>query len=173
MIRTFTNVLDVVLREEGGFACDPKDPGGMTNLGVTAAQWRKWTQAPATEAVMRSLRRVDVQPFYKATFWDAMACDKLPIALALVLFDFGVNEGPATAVKLLQGVAGASKDGQIGPATLRALQAYITTIGLPKLITRLCDAQADHYRALPTFPRFGKGWLGRVADVQKEALAWI
>lgn len=173
MQHTFTDALDIVLREEGGFGDDPQDPGGMTNLGVTARSWAAWTGRPATEVVMRGLRRVDVQPFYKAEFWDKVCCDQLPIALALVAFDFAVNEGPGTAIRLLQGVCGASKDGTIGPATLRALQAYITTIGLAKLITRYCDAQRNHYRELPRFIHDGQGWLNRVADVEKEALAWL
>ena len=173
MVRTFTDALDVVLREEGGFSNDPQDSGGMTNLGVTARNWAAYTGRPATEAIMRGLRRVDVQPFYKAWYWDKVSGDQLPIALGLVAFDFAVNEGTATAVKLLQGVCGAPRDGKIGPNTLRALQAYITGIGLPKLITRYCDAQRDHYRELPNFLRFGQGWLNRVADVQGVALSWV
>ena len=170
---TFTNALDVVLNEEGGFSNDPKDPGGMTNLGVTARNWAAYTGKPATEAIMRALRRVDVQPFYKTEYWDKVAGDQLPIALALAAFDFGVNEGPKTAVGILQAAIGVAADGQIGPNTLRALQASITSVGLAGLITRYCDGQRNHYRELDGFLRFGKGWLNRVADVQKEALSWI
>ena len=170
---TFTNALDVVLREEGGFVDDARDPGGMTNLGVIARSWAAYTGKPATEAVMRGLRRVDVQPFYKAWFWDKIAGDTLPIALALVVFDFAVNAGPGTAIRMLQSIAGASQDGAPGPATQRALQAYITTIGQAKLITRFDDARRDHYRDLPTFSVFGKGWLSRVDRVEKIALSWI
>ena len=170
---TFTNALDVVLREEGGFSNDTQDPGGMTNLGVTAHMWAAYTRRPATEAVMRGLRRVDVQPFYKTEFWDRVAGDKLPIALALVAFDFAVNEGAHTAIALLQGVVGAPKDGAIGPNTLRALQAYITGVGLAKLIGKYCEAQCEHYRTLPGFDHDGHGWLNRVADVERIALSWI
>jgi lysozyme family protein len=173
MTHGFTDALNVVLKEEAGFSDDPKDPGGMTNLGVTARSWAQWSSRPATEQVMRGLRIVDVAPLYKAWFWDKVCGDQLPPALALVAFDFAVNEGTGTAIKLLQGICGASKDGKIGPATLRALQAYITTIGLAKLINRYCDAQRNHYRELPGFIHDGRGWLNRVADVEKEALSWL
>lgn len=174
MIRTFNEALDVVLNEERGYVNDPKDPGGMTNLGVTATAWAAYTGRPATERVMRGLRRVDVQPFYKSQYWDAVRGDDLPIALALVLFDFGVNEGCRTAVKLLQGVVGApAKDGKIGPATLNAINLYASRIGLAKLIDRLCEAQRNHYRELPGFLHDGHGWLNRVADVERIALSWI
>lgn len=173
MTHTFTDALDFVLQQEGSFVNDPHDPGGMTNLGVTARVWQQWTQRPATEQVMRALRQVDVQPLYKADYWGKIAGDKLPIALALCVFDFAVNAGPSRAVKTLQGICGATKDGVPGDGTMRAVQAYITGIGLAKLIERFCDARRDYYRELDGFLRFGKGWLARVDRVEKEALGWI
>ncbi len=172
MTHTFTDALGVVLREEGGFVKDERDPGGATNLGVTARTWHAWSGQPPSEAVMRGLTAAKVAPLYKAWFWDKIGGEALPAALALPLFDFAVNAGPARALETLQGVVGARKDAQPGPSTMRAAQAYISGIGLAKLITRFCDARADYYRSLPTFPAFGKGWLARVDRIKAEALAW-
>ena len=172
MTHTFADALDLVLREEGGFVDDPRDPGGMTNLGVTARTWSQWSGRAATAQTMRALTPARVAPLYKAWFWDKVEGDALPCALALALFDFAVNAGPGTAIKTLQGVAGAPLDGQFGPATQRALQAYVSSIGLAKLTGRYCEARRDHYRALPTFAAFGKGWLARVARIEREALSW-
>jgi lysozyme family protein len=173
MTKTFTDALAIVLREEGGWADDPQDPGGMTNLGVTARTWQQWTGKAPTEATMRALTPAQVGPLYRAWYWDKVTGDQLPVGLALGLLDFAVNAGPPRAVKLLQGVCGASVDGGIGPGTQRALQAYITGIGLAKLIVRFCDARREYYRARPTFDHFGKGWLARVDRVEKEALSWV
>lgn len=173
MTHTFTDALDFVLQQEGGFVNDPHDPGGMTNLGVTARVWQQWTGNAPTEATMRALTPAQVAPLYRAWYWDKVLGDQLPVGLALCLFDFAVNAGPSRAVKLLQAVCGAPVDGDIGPGTLRALQAYITSIGLAKLIARYCDARRDYYRARPTFDHFGKGWLGRVDRVEKVALTWV
>jgi len=169
---TFTDALAIILKEEGGFVDDARDPGGATNLGVTARTWHTWSGMPATEAVMRALGQAKVSPLYKAWFWDKIAGDKLPIGLALAVFDFAVNGGPAKAVNMLQGIVGAPKDGQPGQTTLAAVQGYVSHIGLAKLITRLCNARRDYYRTLPTFSVFGKGWLARVDRIEKEALAW-
>lgn len=169
----FQDALSVMLREEGGYSNNPEDPGGMTNLGVTARAWAQWIVRPVTEQVMRGLRQVDVGPFYKARYWDKAGCGSMPQALALVVFDFAVNAGPATAVKVLQSIVGAPKDGQFGPATRRAMQAYVTSIGLGKLITRYGEARRDYYREADGFLRFGKGWVARVDRIEKEALSWV
>ncbi|WP_028640082.1 glycoside hydrolase family 108 protein [Novosphingobium acidiphilum] len=170
---TFTDALSVVLKEEGGFVDDSRDPGGATNLGVTARTWHSWSGQPASPDTMRTLTGTKVAPLYKAWFWDKVGGDNLPAALGLALFDFAVNAGPARAMTALQGIVGAHKDGQVGPATLRSIQAYISGIGLAKLIMRLCAARADAYQELPTFPVFGKGWLARIERIEAEALSWI
>ena len=38
----FEASLKAVLKHEGGFVNHPKDPGGMTNLGVTKKVWEEW-----------------------------------------------------------------------------------------------------------------------------------
>jgi len=172
MAHTFTDALGLVLREEGGFVDDSRDPGGATNLGVTARTWHSWSGQPATNDIMKALTPAKVSPLYKGWFWDKIAGDGLPIALALAVFDFAVNAGPGTATRMLQGIVGAPVDGRPGPTTLAAVQTYASRIGLAKLIGRFCDARRDHYRALPTFSVFGKGWLARVDRIEREALAW-
>jgi lysozyme family protein len=172
MAHTFTDALSVVLREEGGFVDDARDPGGATNLGVTARTWHSWSGQPATNAVMKALTAGKVSPLYKGWFWDKIAGDSLPIGLALAVFDFAVNAGPGTAIRMLQGIVGAPGDGRPGPTTLAAVQTYATRIGLAKLIGRFSDARRDHYRALHTFPVFGRGWLARVDRIEQEALTW-
>lgn len=173
MIATFTDALAVVLKEEGGFVNNPQDPGGMTNLGVTARTWQSWTGHGVNEAIMRGLTPASVAPMYKAWFWDKVAGDALPIGLALAVFDFAVNAGPARAVKTLQGIVGAVKDGQPGTSTLNAVKAYVGSIGLAKIIKRYNDARLDFYQGLPTFPVFGHGWTARVDRINAEALSWV
>jgi lysozyme family protein len=40
MKKNFDHCLELLLSHEGGFVNHPKDPGGMTNLGVTKADIR-------------------------------------------------------------------------------------------------------------------------------------
>jgi len=169
----FSDALAVLLKEEGGFVNDPHDPGGMTNLGVTAKTWAEYTGRPATEAVMRGLTQVAVAPLYKSRYWDKVAGDQLGDGLGLMVFDFAVNAGPGRAAKMLQKIVSAIPDGQIGRGTLEAVQAYSMRKGIDALIEAYADARRDYYRALPTFWRFGKGWLARVGRVEDAALALV
>ncbi|BEV00059.1 glycoside hydrolase family 108 protein [Novosphingobium olei] len=167
---SFADCLTIILGHEGGFVNDPKDPGGMTNLGVTRRTWEEWTKTPASESVMRNLTRVAVAPLYKAQYWDAVKGDHLVAGLDLCLFDFAVNAGPNRAARLLQALVGADDDGKIGPATLAAVQAFIARKGLAALILRYQGARRGYYFSLSTFDRFGRGWLRRTDETEELAL---
>lgn len=166
----FDTALAFVLKREGGYSDHPADNGGMTNLGVTWRTWQDWTGKPATEAVMRGLTPTKVAPLYKARYWDTVKGDELPGAVALCLFDFAVNAGPARAAKMLQRIVNASADGKIGPATIRAVQAFVAVHGEAELVRRFQNARRDYYRALDDFPHFGRGWLRRCDETETAAL---
>jgi lysozyme family protein len=71
----------MLLEHEGGFVNHPKDPGGMTNLGVTRATYEQFLGRAVTEAEMRALTPKDVGPLYKSEYWDKARCDDLPSGL--------------------------------------------------------------------------------------------
>ena len=167
---TFDDCLAVVLKQEGGFVNDPHDPGGMTNLGVTKAVWDHWCGHTTTEADMRGLTPAKVSPLYRAQYWNALQCDALPMALALCVFDFGVNAGVARGARYLQQVVNTTADGHIGPATIAAVQRLVSSVGVAELVRRYSIARQAYYKSLTLFARYGKGWLRRVDDVETAAL---
>lgn len=167
---TFNKALETILHHEGGFANHPKDPGGVTMLGVTKRVWEEWTGKPATIADMRALTPERVAPLYKARYWDKVRGNDLPAGLALCVFDFAVNAGVSRAGRYLQRLVGASQDGIVGRGTLQAVQAFVTAHGVPEAIRRYQQMRRDYYRQLPTFKTFGRGWLRRVDEVETEAL---
>ncbi len=165
----FDRALGVILHHEGGFVNHPRDPGGMTNLGVTRKTWEGWTGKPSSEAEMRGLTKEKVAPVYRKNYWDKLRCDDIAPALALCVFDFGVNAGPARAARYLQRLCGVAEDGVIGPATIAAAKAWTDRVGAAEAVRAYQEARRGYYRSLPTFSTFGRGWLRRVDEVEAEA----
>ena len=165
MKSTFDLAMRLLLRHEGGFVNHPKDPGGMTNLGVTKAVWDAHTGKSASEADMRALTQKDVQPVYKARFWDAIHGDALPHGVDYCLFDCAVNSGPSRATKLAQYVLHQKVDGSLGKNTLAAIQKADPV----EFIEDYSQRRLDFLKSLPTWETFGKGWGKRVSEVELEA----
>ena len=141
------------------------DPGGMTNLGCTKATWEEYVGHPVSEADMRNLTKTDVKPLYKRKYWDKVSGDLLPAGLDYAVFDAAINSGPGRAAKWLQEAVGVVADGSIGPATLKAIDAFSPL----ELIAQYNDKRLQFLEALPTFAVFGKGWSNRVSSVQSIA----
>lgn len=166
----FCDALRFTLKHEGGFVNHPKDPGGMTNLGVTKATLERWLGHSVTERKMRGLTVSDVAPIYRSEYWDRLECDNLPAGAALALFDFGVNSGTFRATKYLQETVGAGVDGRIGPKTRAAIKSWLAANGERAFIEDICNSRMAFLRRLSTWRYFGKGWGRRVKACKKEAL---
>jgi len=166
MTDNFKECLDLVLKSEGGFINLASDPGGMTNLGVTKRVWEEYTGHEADEKEMRSLTPEKVAPLYEQKYWRPCYGEVLPRGLDFVVFSMGVNAGPGRSVKLLQSAIGCVPDGVIGPRT----RELISSSNSATLINKFSESRREYYRALKTFPIFGKGWLNRVDHEETEAL---
>jgi lysozyme family protein len=169
MRENWDDCFEMVLKHEGGFVNHPKDPGGMTNLGVTKAAWEAWLVRTVTENDMRALTPEKVKPFYKAMYWDKIKGDQLPSGVDYAAYDLAVNSGVGRAAKYLQQIAGVTADGVIGPKSLEAIKSRD-----PKeMADALCDMRMDFLKRLPTFETFGKGWSRRVADVSAKSAEMV
>jgi len=155
----------MVLKHEGGYVNHPKDPGGMTNLGVTKRAWEQYVGREVDEATMRGLTPEKVKPFYKAMYWDKIKGDQLPSGVDYAAYDLAVNSGVGRAAKYLQQIAGVPADGVIGPKSMEAILACDAA----ETVDAICDRRLDFLKALPTWETFGKGWGRRVADVESKA----
>jgi lysozyme family protein len=157
----------MVIKSEGGFVNNPKDPGGMTNLGVTRSVWQAYLKRDVNEAEMRALTPEIVKPFYKAYYWDRIKGDSLPDGVDYAAYDLAVNSGPHRAAQYLQQIAGVTADGMIGPKSLEAISAC----DAKQTADAICDMRLDFLKRLPTFDTFGKGWSRRVAEVKAKAVS--
>ncbi len=171
----FAACLDIVLRFEGGFSDDPRDPGGATNLGITRetlAHWRKvtpWQDLPVS--AVKALGRPEASDIYRALYWTPCVADALPPGLDLALFDFAVNSGPDRAIRMLQQEIGVMSDGLLGPKTLEAIKQRIAISGVAGLIIALCNGRLGFLQRLAITATFGAGWSRRVDQIRMLALA--
>jgi len=167
----FERALALVLVHEGGCDDDPNDPGGRTKAGITHIDYdayRKRKGLPLRDVFkMEDSERDEI---YRTQYWDKVSADDLPSGLDYVVFDGAINSGVAQSVKWLQRALGSvAADGHLGNVTLAAVGQYPDQ---STLIQACCEARREFLRNLKTFKYFGKGWIIRVNDVQKIALAW-
>ena len=189
----FEIAFDETMLFEGGYANDPDDQGGETYRGIARkfhGRWPGWSivdqlrlQSPERfkdeldqQAELQSL----VKNFYRETFWAAIAGDRLSDQhLANELFDTGVNQGSATAIKYLQeslnllnrnqrDYPDIAVDGKMGEATLGTLaQSLELDHGRSDALLKLLNLfQGMRYleiaRRDSTQRKFIRGWLKRV-----------
>ena len=166
MKENFDKCLEMLLHHEGGFVDHPKDPGGMTNLGVTRKVYEKWVGRKVTEQEMRDLTPDDVAPIYKKNYWDKVRGDDLPSGVDWVAFDWAVNSGTGRPAKAIQRCIGAIQDGAIGPKTL----ALVSEKDPEHIIQYVTTTRQRFYERLKTFETFGRGWTRRNSETQEIAL---
>lgn len=162
----FKQCLEMLLEHEGGFVNHPRDPAGMTNLGITKKVYEEYLGHAVTEIQMRSLDKETVAPIYKSNYWDRIKGDALPSGVDWSVFDWAVNSGNSRAAKALQTIVGAQADGAIGSKTLAAVEAM-----KPKdIINEMYKVRQKYYESLPTFDVFGRGWSRRNYETLVKAL---
>lgn len=169
MKNNFEACLKATLVWEGGYVNHPDDPGGMTNMGITAGVYEAYTGKPATEAIMRALRVEDVEPIYKELYWDKVRGDELPLGIDLCVFDFGINSGPSRAIRYLQRLVGVEQDGVLGPVTMKAVK-HFSDKNVEDMINAYTDLRSGFVKNLNHFKTFGRGWLRRIADIRYQAM---
>ncbi len=173
MADAFDTCLAFTLRAEGGYVDDPADPGGATNMGITLATFRQWSDdAELGPAQVQDMTERTARAIYRSLYWNPLRADALPAGVDLSVFDMGVNAGIWGSARLLQRAIGFTADevdGCVGPETLGAAAKCDPR----SLVNDLADRQAAYYRSLSDFPTFGAGWLNRTDARRSAALAMI
>ena len=152
----FDDAFDRLLGHEGGYANDPRDPGGETMWGIT----RRVALANSNSAPMREMTQAQAKAMYLPLYWNAACIDRLPDELRFHVFDAAVNSGVGQAVRWLQQAVGAVDDGVVGPETLGALSAMPGAVAA----ARFTGHRLKFMTSLKTWPAFGRGWANRIAN---------
>ncbi|WP_119301125.1 glycosyl hydrolase 108 family protein [Dongia deserti] len=114
----FTRAVAIVLKAEGVFSDDKRDPGGETKYGIS----KRWH--PGEDIPNLTIDRAT--EIYHEHYWLKFSCDELPWPWSLLVFDGVVNQpaaipGPEDGViEMLQDTVGVKDDGIVGPVTIAA-----------------------------------------------------
>lgn len=165
---TFKTAMGHVLKYEGGLVNHPRDPGGLTNQGVTQGTYDAFRKKKGLKP--RSVKSLTVEErdaIYDQQYWDVVKADALPKGVDFVTFDGAVNSGPIQSVKWVQRALGSrykgAIDGYIANLTLEAIRQ---TNDVDDLVDRICDRRMAFLKALKTWDTFGRGWSRRVSSVR-------
>ncbi len=156
-------------RVEGGVSDRASDPGGLTNLGITQATLSRYLGRQATPSEVKGLTPQTAAPIYHALYWRPMRGDELPAGADLLLFDCAINQGEGRAKRILQQALMASLkiDGDIGPATMKALAAA----KVQPLIIEIAARRMVAYGTLASmFAEYGLGWSRRLMFILQASL---
>lgn len=148
----FDQAFDRLIKNEGGYCNVVGDPGGETNWGISKRSY------PTVD--IKNLTRDGARAIYLRDFWQRGQMDKYDGAIAFQAFDFAVNSGIETSVRMLQRAAGVADDGHVGAVTVAA----ITGKGITDMLMLFLAERLDFMRKLSTWPKFGAGWAGRIAQ---------
>lgn len=166
----YAKCLALVLKEEGGYVNNKRDPGGATNFGITQRVYTAWLRSRGLPNVpVLRITMDQVGAIYKPQYWDAIRGDDLPPGVDLCTLDLAVNSGPVKAIKFLQqsvGLTGKAVDGHIGAVTLGKVNDTAATT----IIRADCALRLSFLKKLTIWKWFGKGWNARVGRIQAASL---
>lgn len=167
-------IIDAVIKVEGGFVDHPADSGGPTKWGITEPAARRHGYM----GDMRELPREVAFDIIAAKYWDRMYGDRLVELSPEVcreVVDTAINMGTRRAATFLQRALNALNmggnlypdlevDGHLGFITLSALEAYVDSPRSTTVLVRAVDCLqgACYIQLVEDHPKnevFVYGWL--------------
>lgn len=155
-----------MIRNEGGYILHnvPGDRGGDTYAGVARRfhpSWPGWSFIDGNDVGNPQLKTC-VETFYREQFWNRLRGDEIADQrVAETLFDFSVNAGVGTAVKLAQKILGTKPDGILGPVTVGRLNATPADSFLYPYAMAKVARYAEIVNRDGSQSRFLLGWINR------------
>lgn len=155
---SFESAVAHVLREEGGYVDDPRDPGGETNYGISKRQY--------PDVDIKALTIDGAKAIYRRDYWSRLP-KQLPEPVDELVFNCGVNCGVSTAIRILQRAVNTVDDGKWGPNSQAALDAKPRNL----LVSYFCAEWAIYYSECRNYRVYKRGWMRRVMNALKRAVS--
>lgn len=151
----FEEAIELVLEMEGKYVNDPSDRGGETKFGISKSAY--------PEEDIKNLTIERAKSLYKRDYWNVIKGDEiLNSQIANSIFDFAVNAGVKSSVKLAQQVCNISDDGIFGPNTLKAINSISAEKFIPLFKIKKIEYYIKICEKYPKNKKFFYGWVRRV-----------
>jgi lysozyme family protein len=165
MDQNFDICLKWLKEHEGGVSNMKNDRGGLTNIGVTHADYDHYRRFKGLP--LRAVTQIttdEMIDLYRTFYWKTLQCGLLPSGIDNVVFDMGVNNGVVGAAKAAQRVAnkltgrGLAVDGHLGPQSTDVID------DCPEVafIDAFCDERLRVDAGFFNWGTFGRAWTNRV-----------
>lgn len=144
---TVDDILEEILRREGGYVDDPNDLGGATNFGITIATLAAYKGREVTKAEVKILTRDEAKEIYRKNYVAPFLNHSGDVRLLHLLVDSGVQHGVGRVTSWL------SELSTPDPAVLyRAV------------LKRRIQFYGEIITSRPANSKFAKGWMKRVSE---------
>lgn len=179
----FNKAIPIILKHEGGYVNNPKDPGGITNYGITLGfllqypEFGDLNNDGVVNAIdVKSMTQQQAINIYKTLWWDKFNFGLIENStIATKLFDLSINMGNVRAGMLLQTALNKVcntklvVDGVFGTKSINTLNAITTKSTLQQVLTEFCNQTWAYYLSLiarrPSLAEFKNGWKNRAFDL--------
>jgi len=156
MDQRFLFAVEKTLGHEGGYSCDPLDPGGESRFGISKKSYPRLNIGTLTKD-----RAIEI---YRRDFWEPNRYAEIEEdSIAEKVFDLAVNMGARGANTLLQvavlmsGGGRLKLDGVVGPKTLGAVNGHAN----PKYLLAEIKLRACKYYVGLGNRNYLAGWIRR------------
>lgn len=175
---TIDDLLEDLLRREGGYVNNPSDRGGPTNLGITQKTLAAYYGRPASIEDVKRITPELAKEIYQRIYLDGPGIHTMPEPIQPALFDAAVNSGPRRSIEWLQqvlnyaGYGPLQADGAVGPATRAAAvkaQGEMGAMLLAALVDQRRAFLEDLMRGDPSQEKFRRGWIRRLLEFMRAA----
>jgi lysozyme family protein len=167
---TVDDIIDDIIRREGGYGDRPADRGGPTKYGITQATLSVWRARPVTAKDVEELTVEEARRIYRTLYIDKPGFASLPEPLRGLVVDTAVHSGVKTAVRLLQkALGGILVDGVLGQETFAAVQDANLSWLYRKMLAERIRYLGEVITVRPANAEFAKGWMARIAEFVETA----
>lgn len=167
---TVDEILDDIIRKEGGYVNNPADGGGPTNMGITIGTLSEYYGRKVSIQEVKALTVDQAKEIYTRRYFFGPRFDSLPADVQPIATDTGVLFGPRAAVQFMQkivneaGFGPIDQDGILGPNTRNAIERAYNAMG-PFFINAIVEERITFHQMRvqerPDQGIFLQGWINR------------